>query len=95
MPVKNVIYILLAFVLIFIFSVIFHFIYFNGGANIKEWHCRGKEIKIWCTSHFPAKLPDTCYYLCIGRPYLNKGINDVLEELDFYRDTGNFKNLDE
>jgi hypothetical protein len=90
---KILIYTLLLFVLAFVLATIFHFVYKNGGAGVREWSCDGREIRITCVSHFPAKLPDTCYYLCLGKPYISNDLDDVLDGLDFYQDSEGFRNI--
>lgn len=90
---KILTYALPPIILITISLVVSHYVYKNGGSQLKEWSCDGREIEITCLSNYPAKLPDTCYYLCLGEPYISTDVSDILEELDFYQDSEGFRNI--
>ena len=67
-------------------------IYKNGGTKINSWTCNGIEVKLFCRSFLPAKMPTLCTYLCLGKA-THKTENEVLNELDFYQEGNGFLDL--
>lgn len=67
--------------------------YRNGAALIDSWTCKGKEITLYCSKRDPlSKLLPVCNYLCIGRS-IHKTADEVLNELDFYKDSHGFRDI--
>lgn len=66
--------------------------YKNGGGQIDSWSCRGVVVKLSCKSFYPALLPDSCSYLCLGKS-IHKSVNATVNDLDFYKKGNGFLDI--
>ncbi len=83
---------LVAFFAVLLFFLHVITVYKTGGGQIDSWNCRGVTVDIYCKSHFPTLLPPTCYIVCFGEAR-HITVNDVINQLDFYKEGRGFLNI--